>query len=500
MKLNSYATDVWNGEVIEIEITILKRSLPGIEIVGLPGSAIKESKVRVRSAILRSNLIFPKGRILLNMAPAGTKKDGAMFDLVFACSILLSSYEIDKKFIILGELTLDGRVRGVKGVLPGVVKGRESGINNFIIPKENLEEASILKYGNLYPVENLKEAVDAILGKVKPVKYIVERERKILYSDFSEVYHQSSAIRAVEIGISGAHNIFLFGPPGVGKSMILNRVEGILPKLSRDKAIETSMIWSVSGKKNDNPFISNPPVRKPHHGASLEALIGGGSRCTPGEISLAHNGVLLLDELPEFKSSIIQSLREPMEDRVISLNRVNNSTWYPSDFILIATANPCPCGNLGKREGICFCSEKEIRKYWKRIGGAIFDRIDLRVPMTSFKSNTFDLKPVKTTSELKRSISKAIEIQGNRYIGESFKRNSNIPSGLIDKYCPLSVEVRKMFSQMLSKFSISNRGYISILKVARTIADLDNSENIDEKHLLEAVGFRRYGDDDYYFT
>lgn len=500
MKINSYGTDGWKGELIEIEITIMPRSLPGIEIVGLPGSAIRESKVRVRSAILRSGFQFPKGRVILNMAPAGKKKDGAMFDLSFACSILLDSMDIKDKFIVLGELTLDGRIRGVSGVLSAIVKGREEGIGNFIIPKDNLEEASILEYGYLYPVENLKDAIESISGKREPANYRKASEKSSTYPDFKDIIAQEGAIRAVEIGLSGGHNIFLFGPPGVGKSMILNRVEGVLPKLNRDKAIETSMIWSVAGKNRDNPFIASPPVRKPHHGASLESLIGGGSRCTPGEISLAHNGLLLLDELPEFKGSIIQSLREPLEDRLINLNRVSNSIWYPADFTIIATANPCPCGNLGKKEGICFCSDKEIRKYWKRIGGAIFDRIDIRVPMSAYSIKSDFNRYYKTTDELKSIIKRTINLQEGRYKSESFNRNSSIPQGLIDKYCYISKGTKEMFRELVSKLSISNRGYTSILKVSRTIADLDESETIEEKHIVESVNYRRYGDDDYFFN
>lgn len=499
MEIYSFSPEGYRGNLVEIEISILGRSLPGIEIVGLPGTAIKEAKVRVRSAILKSNYDFPKGRIILNMAPAGKKKEGAMFDLAFALSIILFDRDF-KKYIVIGELTLDGRVRGVNGVLPAIIKGKECGIENFIIPRDNFKEASILKYGKLYPVESLKEAVDSILEKVEFSKYEYIKDNPIKYENFKDVLEQESAIKAVEIAVAGGHNLFLFGPPGVGKSMILNRIRSVLPNLSSLKAIETSMIWSISGKKVDSPYIEIPPIRKPHHGATLESIIGGGKSCNPGEISLAHNGVLLLDELPEFKSSIIQSLREPIEDGSITLTRANTVVWYPSNFQLIATANPCPCGNLGKENGVCFCSDKDIRVYWKKIGGAIFDRIDIRVPMTpfSFINNKFH-SPI-SSEEMSERIERAITIQYKRYRDESFDKNSEIDPGNILKYCNIEENLMDEFRHIVKKLALSNRGFTSILKVARTIADLRNSKYIEREDLLESINYRRYGDDDYYFN
>lgn len=500
MKIHCYTSKGYDGELVEIEINIFSRSLPGIEIVGLPGNAVKESKVRVRSSIINSGYEFPKGRIILNMAPAGERKDGAEFDLAFACSVIKAILELKvDRIMILGELTLSGAVRGVKGVLPAIYKGFNSGIENFIVPDDNKEEAMLLGYGDVYPVNSLKDAVTVLEGKAKPLICNRIKKRAIKKKlDFSDIVGLENAKRGAEIAVAGGHNILIFGPPGVGKSMILNRVEGILPQLSLEKAIESSMIWSLAGKvKTENILIDTPPIRKPHHGASFEGIIGGGSNCSPGEISLAHNGYLILDELPEFKTNIIQSLREPLEDKKISLNRANNSTWYPADFRIIASANPCPCGNLGKENSVCFCSEKEIKRYWKKIGGAIMDRIDIRIPVNCSK-NVFE--SVSETSELIKSrVEAAAKIQYKRYKCKTYDQNAQIEPGDINEYCIMTDTAKKFLYSSLSKLSLSSRGVHSVLKIGRTIADLDSSELIHKRHITEALSFRRYGDEDLFF-
>ncbi len=504
MKIYSYSSSGYDGDLVQIEVNIFTRSLPGIDIVGLPGGAVRESKVRFRSAIINSGYEFPRGRVIINMAPAGERKEGACFDLPFACRVI--TFNIDKSdnnnYLILGELTLDGRVRKVNGVLAAVAKAYESGITKFIIPKDNCDEALLLEKGEIYSVESLTEAYNVILGKKLPC----ETKRSIIQSihnnlDFSDIMGQENVKRSLEIAISGGHNILLFGPPGVGKSLSISRINSIMPQLTKEESLETTRIWSLAGKlENDTSIISEPPIRKPHHGASLEGIVGGGKDHRPGEVSLAHNGYLLLDEISEYKTSIIQSLREPLEENRVSLNRASVSTWFPADFRLIATSNPCPCANLGKEDGICMCSEKEIRRYWKKMGGAIMDRIDIRVPVEPVSTKLMLGVKGRASDEIKENVINAVNIQRERYKNRSFSFNARINPGEIEEYCYLSEELKTTFIKGVNTLSLSSRGCHSVLKIARTIADLETSKDIKEKHILEAFTYRRYGDEDYYFS
>lgn len=503
MKIYSYSSSGYDGDLVQIEINIFSRSLPGIEIVGLPGGAVRESKVRFRSAIINSGYEFPRGRVIINMAPAGERKEGACFDLPFACRVI--TYEMtccEYDYLILGELTLDGTVRKVNGILAAVAKAWEFGISRFIIPKDNRDEALLFEKGEVFPVESLEEAYRVITETISPytscIKPLLDR---VDSGDFSDVMGQDIVKRGIEIAVSGGHNILLFGPPGVGKSLSLNRISSITPELTKEESLETTRIWSIAGKlENDSVFIKRPPIRKPHHGASLEGIVGGGRNHQPGEISLAHNGYLFLDEISEFKTSIIQSLREPLEESRVSLSRASVSTWFPADFRLIATANPCPCANLGKVDGICMCSEKEIRRYWKKMGGAIMDRIDIRIPVEPISIGRMLGKKGRTSKEIKEKVEIAVGIQRERYKYSDITFNARISPGEIDKYCYLTEELKKVFVKGVNSLSLSSRGCHSVLKIARTIADLDSSDNIMEQHILEAFTYRRYGDEDYYFT
>ncbi|MGL1891784.1 MAG: YifB family Mg chelatase-like AAA ATPase [Spirochaetaceae bacterium] len=504
MNIYSYSSSGYDGDLVQIEVNIFNRSLPGIDIVGLPGGAVRESKVRFRSAIINSGYEFPKGRVIINMAPAGERKEGACFDLPFACKVIsfnLKQHE-NTDFLVLGELTLDGKVRKVKGILAAVSKAFDHGICNFIIPKENCDEALLLEKGNVFPVESLVDAYNVILGNISPfvTSNLINIEDNTI-NDFSDVMGQEGVKRALQIAVSGGHNILLFGPPGVGKSLSVSCLDSIIPDLLKEESLETTRIWSLAGRlENESVFIRKPPIRKPHHGASLEGLVGGGKHHQPGEISLAHNGYLFLDEIAEFKTSIIQSLRQPMEERRVSLNRATVSTWYPANFRLIATANPCPCANLGKEDGICMCSEKEIRRYWKRMGGAIMDRIDIRVPVTPVSTKVMLGEKGANSKDIKMKVDIAVNKQRARYKDSLITCNARIPSGEIDKFCFLSEELKQMFIKGVNSLSLSSRGCHSVLKISRTIADLERSENITEKHIMEAFTYRRYGDEDYYFN
>lgn len=503
MNIYSYSSSGHDGDLVHIEINLFKRSLPGVDIVGLPGGAVRESRVRFRSAIINSGYDFPKGRIIINMAPAGKKKQGASFDLPFACSIIsYNTPKEDKDFLIIGELKLDGSVRKVNGIISAITKAYECGVSNFIIPYQNRVEAGLANIGNIYPVKNLKEAYKALNGEID--SYIVRSNRNKSGSSFEDYYElkgQEDVKRGLEVSVSGGHNILLFGPPGVGKTMAVNRISSILPDLSKKESLETTKIWSLAGKlKDDIVLIRKPPVRKPFHGASLEGIVGGGSNSLPGEVSLAHNGYLFLDEIPEFKSSIIQSLREPLEDQRISLNRASLSTWFPANFRLIATANPCPCGNLGKSDGVCMCNEKEIRTYWKRLGGAIMDRIDIRIPVKPVDSKLIIDGEAVSSREMKSRVDISLGIQKERFKGENISCNGRIPPGDINRFCSLDKDVKKTFNRGVKTLNLSSRGCHSVLKISRTIADLNGSFKILEKHVVEALNFRRYGDGDYYFN
>lgn len=502
MKIFSFISTGYNGVLVNIETDIFKRSLPGIDIVGLPGGAVKESKVRFRSAILNSGFDFPKGRVIINMSPAGEKKEGACYDLPFALKVLFhNSEDIDTSFLVLGELTLSGKVIKVKGVLPAVLKAYSMGIEKCIIPKANLDEAIMAGVGNIYPVSNLCEAVEIIKNREKSRDYLFDYTTPIeSLGDFSDIKGQQAAKRAVEIAVAGGHNLLLFGPPGVGKTLTISRISSILPPFSRKEALETTRIWSLAGKLTEqNSIITTNPIRKPHHSATLEGLMGGGPQHTPGEVSLAHNGYLLLDEMPEFKSTILQSLREPIEEKRVSLSRAAKSVWFPANFRLFATANPCPCGNLGKENGLCLCSDKEIRRYWKRLGGAIMDRIDIRVPVKPVSVDTMLNSREESSFDIKKRVIGAVTIQTDRFTNTDISCNGQIPPGEMDNYCHLESSVKETLISGIKSLNISSRGFHSILKIARTIADLSNSDQISEKHILEALTYRRYGDDDYYF-
>jgi magnesium chelatase family protein len=501
------------GKLISVEVDI-RNGIPGIDIVGLPDGAVKESKERVRVAIRNSGFEFPAKRILVNLAPAGIRKEGASYDLPIAIAVLSASSQIPreevKKTMVLGELNLSGNVRPVHGVLSAVSAGLKRGIGTFLVPRENLSEARVLQSGIIIGITSLQEAAavltgsetipDAEKGEVAAAGRDEELYNAADYGDFSDIKGHWILKRALEVAAAGRHHLFLFGPPGSGKTLGVRRLPTILPRLSREESLTVTGIHSLAGKlPAHSGLISRPPFRVPHHSASTEGIIGGGKIPKPGEVSLAHEGILFLDEAPEFRKNLLQALREPIEEERITIARAGCSYWFPASFQLVLAANPCPCGNLGRKEKVCLCTTQEVYRYWKKLGGALLDRIDIRVPLSPVSSEEIVGEKGTASEEVKKRVEGAIVLQRERYMAYGFSRNSRIPPGLLDRFCQLDKTCTGLLVETMKKIEISSRAVHSILKIARTIADLDNSQRIREEHLLEAIQHRRYGDTDFFW-
>lgn len=489
-----------DGFLVRIEADV-GGGLPAFNIVGLPDASVREAKERVCAAVKNTGGIVPAKKIIINLAPASRKKEGSHYDLAMAVAIMTATCQIEIKnnenMAFLGELSLDGTVQAVDGILPMVISGYKAGIKVFFVPKENADEAAVVQNAAIYPVECLADVV-AHFKKEKPIEryradlsaLMSENENELL--DFAEVKGQDNAKRALEIAAAGNHNVLMIGAPGTGKTMLAQRISTILPDLSFDEALEVSKIHSIAGQLSKNrPLMTKRPFRHPHHTISAVALSGGGSSPKPGELSLAHNGVLFLDEFPEFQRSVLEVMRQPLEDGKVTISRVNATLTYPCNLMLVASMNPCKCGYYGSSKRTCTCTPHQLNQYRSKISGPLLDRIDIQVAVAEVEYNKLNsLQKAESSKIIKERVNKARSIQLERYKSYGIYSNSQLTAGMLEEFCRLGKEESELLKMAFDRLGLSARAYSRILKVARTIADLDGKADISTAHLAEATQYR----------